>query len=76
MLLGLEAPEDELGRAFARRRQEPHGEGLCGRPHDFQRAPRGAGCKGEIDADEAAVADMAARFQRLVDAWQRAVGLG
>ena len=26
--------------------------------------------KGEI-TDEAAVADMAARFQRLVDAWQR-----
>jgi 5-dehydro-2-deoxygluconokinase len=24
--------------------------------------------------DEAAVADMAARFQRLVDAWQRAAG--
>jgi 5-dehydro-2-deoxygluconokinase len=27
--------------------------------------------KGEID-DEAAIVDMAARFQRLVDAWQRA----
>jgi 5-dehydro-2-deoxygluconokinase len=73
VLLGLEAPEAELEAAFAVAAREPLVKGFAVGRTLFNEAAR-RWLKGEI-GDEAAVADMAARFQRLVDAWQRAVGL-
>jgi 5-dehydro-2-deoxygluconokinase len=70
VLLGLEASEEELEAAFAIAAREPAVKGFAvGRTLFAQAARRWL--KGEID-DEAAIVDMAARFQRLVDAWQRA----
>jgi 5-dehydro-2-deoxygluconokinase len=69
VLLGLEAPEDELEAAFAAAAKEPQVKGFAVGRTIFNDAAR-RWLKGEI-TDEAAVADMAARFQRLVDAWQR-----
>jgi 5-dehydro-2-deoxygluconokinase len=72
VLLGLEAPEDELEAAFAAAAGEPQVKGFAvGRTIFNDAARRWLG--GEI-TDEAAVSDMAGRFQRLVDAWQRAAG--
>ena len=72
VLLGLEAPEEELEAAFAAAAREPLVKGFAVGRTLFNDAAR-RWLKGEI-TDEAAVADMAARFQRLVDAWQRAAG--
>jgi len=70
VLLGLEAPEADLEAAFAAAAREPLVRGFAvGRTLFADAAARWF--RGEID-DEAAVADMASRFQRLVDAWQRA----
>lgn len=69
VLLGLEAPEDELEAAFAAAAREPQVKGFAVGRTIFNDAAR-RWLKGEID-DEAAIADMAGRFQRLVDAWQR-----
>jgi 5-dehydro-2-deoxygluconokinase len=72
VLLGLEAPEDELEAAFAAAASEPQVKGFAVGRTIFNDAAR-RWLKGEI-SDEAAISDMAARFQRLVDAWQRAAG--
>jgi 5-dehydro-2-deoxygluconokinase len=72
VLLGLEAPEDELEAAFAAAASEPQVKGFAVGRTIFNDAAR-RWLKGEI-TDEAAVTDMAARFQRLVDAWQRVAG--
>jgi 5-dehydro-2-deoxygluconokinase len=70
VLLGLEAPEAELENAFSAAAQEPLVKGFAVGRTLFADAAR-QWLKGEI-TDEEAVADMAARFQRLVEAWQRA----
>jgi 5-dehydro-2-deoxygluconokinase len=72
VLLGLEAPENELEAAFAAAAGEPQVKGFAVGRTIFNDAAR-RWLKGEI-TDEAAVSDMAGRFQRLVDAWQRAAG--
>ncbi|MCC2650178.1 MAG: 5-dehydro-2-deoxygluconokinase, partial [Microvirga sp.] len=72
VLLGLEAPENELEAAFAAAAKEPQVKGFAVGRTIFNEAAR-RWLKGEI-GDEAAISDMAARFQRLVDAWQRASG--
>jgi 5-dehydro-2-deoxygluconokinase len=72
VLLGLEAPEDELEAAFAAAASEPQVKGFAVGRTIFNDAAR-RWLEGEI-SDEAAINDMAARFQRLVDAWQRAAG--
>jgi 5-dehydro-2-deoxygluconokinase len=69
VLLGLEAPEAELEAAFAAAAQEPQVKGFAVGRTIFSDAAR-RWLKGDMTDDEA-VADMAARFQRLVDAWQR-----
>jgi len=70
VLLGLEAPEEELEKAFAVAAREPLVKGFAVGRTIFSDAAR-HWLSGEI-SDEAAVADMAARFGRLVEAWQRA----
>jgi 5-dehydro-2-deoxygluconokinase len=72
VLLGLEAPENELEAAFAAAAREPQVKGFAVGRTIFNDAAR-RWLKGEI-TDEAAISDMASRFQRLVDAWQRASG--
>lgn len=72
VLLGLEAPEVELEAAFAAAASEPQVKGFAVGRTIFNDAAR-RWLKGEI-SDEAAIGDMASRFQRLVDAWQRAAG--
>jgi len=72
VLLGLEAPEEELERAFAAAASEPQVKGFAVGRTIFNDAAR-RWLKGEI-SDEAAIADMAGRFQRLVDCWQRVSG--
>lgn len=69
VLLGLEAPEDELERAFSAAAQEPWVKGFAvGRTIFNEAAQRWL--KGKM-TDEDAITDMSIRFQRLVDAWQR-----
>lgn len=70
VLLGLEAPEAELEAAFAAAAQEPQVKGFAVGRTIFNDAAR-RWLKGEI-GDAEAIADMAGRFQRLVDSWQRA----
>ena len=69
VLLGLEAPESELEAAFAAAAKEPQVKGFAVGRTIFNDAAR-RWLKGEI-SDEAAISDMASRFQRLVEAWQR-----
>jgi 5-dehydro-2-deoxygluconokinase len=69
VLLGLEAPEDELEAAFAAAAKEPQVKGFAVGRTIFNDAAR-RWLKGEM-SDEAAVDDMASRFQRLVDSWQK-----
>ncbi|MBL0403370.1 5-dehydro-2-deoxygluconokinase [Microvirga aerilata] len=69
VLLGLEAPEDELEAAFAAAAGERQVKGFAVGRTIFNDAAR-RWLKGEITG-EAAICDMASRFQRLVDAWQR-----
>jgi 5-dehydro-2-deoxygluconokinase len=67
VLLGLEAPEDELVRTFETAVASPVVKGFAiGRSIFAQAAEEWLA--GRID-DEAAIADMAARFGRLVAAW-------
>jgi 5-dehydro-2-deoxygluconokinase len=70
VLLGLDAPEAELEAAFAVAAREPLVRGFAVGRTLFADAAR-RWLKGEID-DDTAITDMAARFQRLVDAWRRA----
>jgi 5-dehydro-2-deoxygluconokinase len=69
VLLGLEAPEDELEAAFAAAAKEPQVKGFAVGRTIFNDAAR-RWLKGEM-SDEAAIDDMASRFQRLVDSWQK-----
>jgi 5-dehydro-2-deoxygluconokinase len=70
VLLGLEAPEHVLDAAFAVAAREPLVKGFAiGRTIFGEAANRWL--RGEI-TDEAAVADMADRFARLVESWRRA----
>jgi 5-dehydro-2-deoxygluconokinase len=70
VLLGLEAPEEELEAAFAIAAREPLVKGFAVGRTLFGDAAR-KWLAGAI-TDDAAVTDMATRFQRLVDAWGRA----
>ena len=63
VLLGLEAPEDDLEAAFAVAASEPMVKGFAVGRTIFNEAAR-AWLTGAID-DEAAIADMAAKFARL-----------
>ena len=72
VLLGLEAPEEDLEAAFAVAAQEPTVKGFAVGRTIFNDAAR-AWLRGEID-DEAAIKAMAAKFARLVEAWRRAAG--
>jgi 5-dehydro-2-deoxygluconokinase len=72
VLLGLEAPEAELEAAFAIAAREPLVKGFAVGRTLFADAAR-RWMSGTM-TDEAAITDMAGRFQRLVDAWQRAAG--
>jgi 5-dehydro-2-deoxygluconokinase len=70
VLLGLEAPEEELARSFEIAAGSRHVRGFAvGRTIFFDAAT--AWREGRID-DAAAIADMATRFRRLVSAWQEA----
>jgi 5-dehydro-2-deoxygluconokinase len=69
VLLGLEAPEPELEAAFAAAASEPLVKGFAVGRTIFNDAAR-SWLKREI-TDEAAIADMAGRFRRLVESWQR-----
>jgi 5-dehydro-2-deoxygluconokinase len=70
VLLGLEAPEAELEAAFAAAASEPLVKGFAVGRTLFNDAAR-RWLSGTISDDEA-IDDMATRFKRLVDAWQRA----
>jgi 5-dehydro-2-deoxygluconokinase len=73
VLLGLDAPEPVLEAAFAVAAREPLVKGFAvGRTIFSDAAQRWL--RGTI-TDEAAIADMAHRFERLVAAWRRATGL-
>ncbi len=70
VLLGLEAPEDELAKGFAAVAAKRHRQGLrCGPHHLQRRCPRLAR---RPDDDDAATADMAERFGNLVSIWNDA----
>jgi 5-dehydro-2-deoxygluconokinase len=68
VLLGLEAPEAELEAAFAAAASETLVKGFAVGRTIFNDAAR-SWLKGEM-TDEAAIADMAGRFGRLVASWQ------
>ncbi|HEY8382224.1 MAG TPA: 5-dehydro-2-deoxygluconokinase [Microvirga sp.] len=72
VLLGLEAPQEELEAAFTVAAREPLVKGFAVGRTIFNDAAR-RWLSGTM-TDEDAVADMAARFARLVEAWQRAAG--
>ncbi len=67
VLLGLEAPHQELERAFAACADAPLVRGFAVGRTLFADAA-GKWFAGEID-DEAAIADMAGRFEKLTQAW-------
>jgi 5-dehydro-2-deoxygluconokinase len=71
VLLGLEAPEAELVRGFAVAANSASVKGFAVGRTIFGDAAA-AWLAGTID-DEAAISDMAARFRRLVGAWEQAV---
>ncbi|MDJ0896887.1 MAG: 5-dehydro-2-deoxygluconokinase [Alphaproteobacteria bacterium] len=70
VVLGLDAPEDALAACFAVASRHPLVKGFAVGRTIFAAAAR-AWLSGTID-DQTAVAEMAARFQRLCDAWQAA----
>jgi 5-dehydro-2-deoxygluconokinase len=74
VLLGLEAPEEDLIRGFAVAAASSRVKGFAVGRTIFGDAAA-AWLAGTID-DEAAIADMAELFGRLVGAWQRAVASG
>jgi 5-dehydro-2-deoxygluconokinase len=71
VLLGLEAPEDELARGFAVAAGAASVKGFAVGRTIFAEAAV-AWLAGQID-DEAAIADMATRFGHLVGAWRSAL---
>jgi 5-dehydro-2-deoxygluconokinase len=70
VLLGLEAPESQLVAAFALAAQSPIAKGFAVGRTIFSDAAE-KWLAGSI-SDTEAVADMAARFGRLCEAWERA----
>ena len=70
VVLGLDAPEDALATCFAVASGHPLVKGFAVGRTIFADAAR-AWLAGTMD-DQGAVAEMAARFQRLCDAWQAA----
>ena len=70
VLLGLEAPEAELERAFATAAGHEHVKGFAVGRTIFNEAAE-LWLAGKM-SDAAAIDDMAARFANLVNAWQRA----
>ena len=73
VLLGLEAPAEELEKAFAATLAAPSVKGFAvGRTIFADAARQWLG--GKMD-DEAAIADMAARFEGLTNAWLKTRGL-
>ena len=70
VLLGLEAPEDELARAFTAARGARTVRGFAVGRTIFAEAARD--WLGGRVTDEQAIADMARRFESLTEIWQRA----
>ena len=68
LLLGLDAPEEELAAAFARAVRAPICKGFAIGRTIFGR-PAEAWLRGEVD-DAGAVALMAAAYQRMIDHWE------
>jgi 5-dehydro-2-deoxygluconokinase len=73
VLLGLEAPTEELVKAFEATTVAPAVKGFAVGRTIFVEAAR-AWMAGKMD-DEEAIADMAGRFRELTDAWLRTRGL-
>ncbi|TJW70225.1 MAG: DUF2090 domain-containing protein, partial [Mesorhizobium sp.] len=72
VLLGLEAPQDELEAAFAATAEAPIVKGFAvGRTIFINAAEQWLAGK---MSDEEAVADMASRFEKLTEAWLAARG--
>jgi 5-dehydro-2-deoxygluconokinase len=67
VLLGLDAPEEELAKGFAAAAGQPIVKGFAVGRTIFSAAAQ-AFLAGKM-TDEEAAADMAQRFQRLVDIW-------
>jgi 5-dehydro-2-deoxygluconokinase len=67
VLLGLEAPAEDLQRAFVASKSAPSVKGFAVGRTIFNDAARGW-LSGELD-NEAAIADMANRFKTLTDMW-------
>ncbi|CAM5764934.1 5-dehydro-2-deoxygluconokinase [Labrys miyagiensis] len=72
VLLGLEAPEEDLEAAFAAAAREPLVKGFAVGRTIFNEPAR-AWLRGAL-SDEAAIDAMASKFARLVGAWQAASG--
>ena len=72
MLLGLEAPQHELEAAFAATANAPVVKGFAVGRTIFNEAAE-QWIAGRM-SDEAAIADMAARFEKLTEAWLAARG--
>ena len=72
MLLGLEAPQHELEAAFAATANAPIVKGFAVGRTIFTDAAE-QWLAGRM-SDEAAIADMAARFEKLTEAWLAARG--
>jgi 5-dehydro-2-deoxygluconokinase len=68
LLLGLDAPEDILQSSFASAAQTPVCRGFAVGRSIFSAAANGW-LRGAVN-DEAAIADMASRYRRLIDFWQ------
>jgi 5-dehydro-2-deoxygluconokinase len=68
LLLGLDAPEDELRRAFERAAPVPMCRGFAVGRSIFGAAAR-EWLSGAID-DEDVIADVARRYARLIDLWR------
>ncbi|WP_439618356.1 bifunctional 5-dehydro-2-deoxygluconokinase/5-dehydro-2-deoxyphosphogluconate aldolase [Shinella sp.] len=73
VLLGLEAPTEDLVKAFEATKVAPSVKGFAVGRTIFVDAAR-AWMSGKMD-DEAAIAQMAGRFRELTDAWLRTRGL-
>ncbi|MBN9056639.1 MAG: DUF2090 domain-containing protein, partial [Rhizobiales bacterium] len=73
VLLGLEAPTEDLIKAFEATKVAPAVKGFAVGRTIFADAAR-AWMAGRMD-DEAAIADMAGRFRALTDAWLGTRGL-
>jgi 5-dehydro-2-deoxygluconokinase len=68
LLLGLDAPEETLQTSFANAAQTPACRGFAVGRIIFSSAANGW-LRGAMN-DEAAIADMASRYKRLIESWQ------